>query len=247
MSEIFHGTPPEPRSISFEQDQKGVAHMTISIPMVFEKTSGGFSFPRPLTYPAIPGWGFVGARGREADGGAWNWEVTFEGAGPLQGAPGGKEKEDQAIYTFEPADAEIPLSSHPDFQKFLKNFAGKEVDGRVIFEMVLPREADAELVTQNKGNPFFGVESYLSFGATWTKSYLIRNGQPPANLLHNVEGVCDIPTPAGFKFPNIGKDRNWLKRMPSIRFRGSSIEVTERYLLSGRGGHNRVIYKAGGL
>lgn len=245
MSEIYQGTIPDPRIISFSQDQKGVGKLVVLIPMVFASASAGsLAFPVPAKYPSYSGYGFAGAQAREAEGGAWNWEITYEGAGPLTSDNG--VEDDQVIYAFEPSDVDLPISSHPEFMDFLKQFSGRVEDGRIIFEEALPRAEDQELVPRNKGNPFFGVEAYLSFGATWTKSYVAR-GQLPPKLLHNVEGVCDIPVPRGFTFPSIGKDRNWLKCMPSFRIRGTAVEITERYILSGRGGHNRHIYKAGGL
>jgi hypothetical protein len=78
----------------------------------------------------------------------------------------------------------------------------------------------------------------------WTKSY-IANGIP-GGLLKNIETMCDIPQPKWMTIPKIGKNRFWLKRIPSIRVRGSVLEITERYLLSGRGGWNKDIYRQEG-
>jgi hypothetical protein len=243
----YHGIIPEPRPISFEQDQKGVGRLVMSIPMVFQKDGSGAWIPMPTKYPSVAGYSFAGARGREAEGGAWNWEVTFEGPGPLQGGGNNDKNEDQTVYAFEPSDADIPLTSHPDVLKFIKNYGGRAEEGRLVFGVEIPKKSDGstsaeDLVTTNKGNPFFGVEAYLSFGGTWTKSYLVRNALP-ADLFTDVERiVAAVPQPSWMKLPPIGKDRNWLKRMPSFRVRGKAVEVTERYLLSGRGGHNTAIY-----
>lgn len=244
MSEAYHGTLPEPRPVGFEQDQKGVARMVISIPMVFGQV-GGLSIPMPTKYPAYPGFSFAGARGREGDGGSWNWEITFEGPGPLQGDE--KDQEDQTVYTFEPSDAEVPITSHPDVLKWippLGKYGRVDPDTmKIVFDSKLPKDATAEdIVGQGKKNPFFGVEAYLNFGGTWTKSYLVRNSLP-ADLFDNVEKVvATIPQPSWLKFPSIGKDRSWLKKMPGLRIRGKSVEVSERFLLSARGGHNKLIY-----
>jgi len=43
-----------------------------------------------------------------------------------------------------------------------------------------------------------------------------------------------------------GKNRTWLKRMPSLSIMGDSLKITERYLLSGLGGHNPAVYTTGG-
>ncbi len=245
MSEAYHGTLPEARPVAFEQDQKGVGRIVISIPMVFQTDGSGMIFPVPSRYPSYEGFSFAGARGREGEGGAWNWEITYEGPGPLEG--GGGDNEDQTVYAFDPSDAEVPITSHPDVLKWVPPL-GKygRVDTetmKIVFDSKLPKDATAEdIVGQGKKNPFFGVEAYLSFGGTWTKSYLARNAIP-SDLFAGVETVVQtVPQPSWMKLPSIGKDRNWLKRMPSFRVRGKSVEITERYLLSGRGGHNRLIY-----
>lgn len=247
MSQIYKGEIPEARIVSFEQDQKGVARMVLTMPMVFEKSSGGLKIPMPANYPNFEGYGFAGARGREGDGGAWNWEISYEGAGPLDGGGGNSNREDQTVYAFEPSDAEVPITGHPDVLKWvppLGKYGRLDPDTmRVVFNEKLPEDATAaDVVGQGKKNPFFGVEAYLSFGGTWTKSYLARNSLPN-DLFDNVECiVTQVPQPAWMKLPPIGRDRNWLKRMPSFRVRGKSVEITERYMLSGRGGHNRLIY-----
>jgi hypothetical protein len=64
----YHGIIPEPRPISFEQDQKGVGRLVMSIPMVFQKDNSGAWIPMPTKYPSVAGYSFAGARGREAAG-----------------------------------------------------------------------------------------------------------------------------------------------------------------------------------
>lgn len=238
----FYGNP-EARIVSVEQEQTGAARLVIGIPMVLAPVGGGLPVPQPQRYAGLApaGWSFAGARGQEQAGGAWEWQVTFEGPGPLgdTGAVGGGE--DQTVYAFEPSDMELPITSHPDVLSFIKNYGGRVEDGRIVFGEKLPKNASAEdLVGQGKKNPFFGVEAYLSFGGTWTKTYLSR-GSLPGNLFDDVEQVVSrVPSPAWLRFSF--RNRSWLKRMPGLRVRGKSVEITERYLLSGRGGHNKAIY-----
>lgn len=245
----YLGDIPDARVVSISIDQKGAARMVVTIPLVMRAEKSLMLVPTAGTIPSISGFGFAGASAKEEPGGGWNWEITYEGPSPLE-AKGEDAKEDQTVYSFEPADTEIPITSHPDILKFITAFGGHPEDGRVVFGVERPKKADgqsdaaaaADLVNNNKKNPFFGVESYASFGGTWTKSYLARDAMP-TNLFDNVEQiVTTVPMPKWFKLPPIGKDRNWLKRMPSFRIRGRSVEITERYILSGRGGHNPYIY-----
>lgn len=240
MSKIL-GETPEPRVTGVSIDQKGVARMTVLIPMVVRAGADGIKIPVPGTYPKISGYSFAGASAKENPGGSFSWEITYEGPGPLDN--GQDAEEEQTVYAFEPADSEIPITSHPDILKFIKDFKGRPEDGRVVFGVEVKKNATAqEIVGANKANPFFGVEAYSSFGGTWTKSYLVRNAMP-SGLFDDVEKIVQtVPMPKGFKLPPIGTNRNWLKRMPSLRIRGKATEVTERYILSGRGGHNKAIY-----
>lgn len=241
MSEVY-GKVPAPRAVGFESDKNGVGRIIVTIPMVFEEGAGPLQIPKPTVYPAIPGFSVASARGREGEGGQWQWELVYEGPSPLE--PG--KDEEQAVYAFEPADVDVPLTSHPDVLWFIDNFGGGVEDGRLVFGPKKPEEQDggaalpSELVSRGKGNPFFGVESYTSFAGTYSKTYTTRN--PPQDLFEKVEEIVSrVPMPKWFKLPGIGK-RNWLKRMPSISFRGQAVTISERYLLSGRGGFNPYIY-----
>jgi hypothetical protein len=69
----------------------------------------------------------------------------------------------------------------------------------------------------------------------------------PSGLFEGIESVVtNVPQPSYIKLPKLGRGRNWLKRVPSIRVRGTVLEITERYLLSGRGGWNKTVYKLEG-
>jgi hypothetical protein len=239
----FYGNPPA-RIVSVEQSATGVGRMVIGIPMVLSAGPGGVAVPQSQRYAGLvpAGWSFAGASGKQQPGGQWEWQITLEGAGPLEvGKVGGEE--DQIVYAFEPSDAEVPLTSHPDVLDFIKNWGGRvdENTGRLVFGEKPPTNMSAnDLVGRGKKNPFFGVEAYMSFGGTWTKTYLSR-GSLPGNLFDDVETVVSrVPSPPWLRFSF--RNRSWLKRMPGMRVRGRAVEISERYLLSGRGGHNKAIY-----
>lgn len=247
MSMIL-GTPPPQRIVSVEQMPNGSSRLVLSFPMLFEKGNGN-AYPAPQNFSMPAGFGFAGARGREDASGTWNWEVTCEGGPSISpGGGAGGAGEEMAEYAFEPSDLEIPITSHPDILKLIDTFGGVVEDGRVIFRKDVPKtkEGDAafakDLVSKKKSSPMFGVEAYTSFAGTWTKSYTLKRGESVRDIFSDVERiVTNPPMPSWINF-NFGKNRNWLKRMPSIRVKGNSLQITERYLLSGLGGHNPAVY-----
>ena len=221
--------------------------LKVSIPMVLQKLPGsGLEIPTPVKVPSIPGYGFRGGAGRKRKDGNWEWLLDYEGTGPMSAGenkqPG--ENDELTVYTLEPSDAEVPISSHPDILKFLKEFEGRLEDNKIIFGAKLRKNASVEEYLEQQKNPFFGVEAYLSCGATWTKSYAATS--LPASLFSKVGCiVADVPQPRWLKLPRLEKGVNWLKRRPTLRIRGKTVEITERYLASGRGGHNKWIYREG--
>jgi len=241
MSAIY-GEVPEPRIIGSRQERSGVTVLTIAIPMVLKTIGDSLKYPAPLEIPQIPGYGFTGGVGKEAAGGYWEWELTYEGGRKLT-PEGEKAEEDQAVYTLDTSDAEVPITSHPDWLKLKEKYKGDVKEGIIEFQEELPVE-DSD--TGSKKNPMFKVESYLSFGAIWSKQYVTKT--LPSELFDGIESVvAQIPQPRSVKIPKLGRGRNWLKRVPSVRVRGSVFEITERYLLSGRGGWNTDVYKREGM
>ncbi len=238
-----YGEVPEPRITGVRQERQGVAVLTVTIPMVLRVDTDGLKYPLPTNYPTISGYGFSGAQGKESEAGHWEWELTYEGQGPLTKEQD-QDNEDQTVYALDTSDAEVPITSHPDLIRIWKKYYGYLEDNRLIFPAKLPKDAqvDAEAYGDGKKNPLYGLESFLSVGAVWTKTYSTTT--LPADLFSNIGCIVHtIPQPKRFKIPKIGKGRNWMKRGPGIRIRGSVAEVTERFLLSGRGGHNVDVYR----
>lgn len=238
---------PVSRITGLNQNQHGVTQITYSIPVLLNTSADGLTYPIPTTIPTITGFGLAGARAKQANDGTWNWELTFEGPSILSN-PNDPTGESLAVYALEPSDEQIPLTSHPDITWIMANFGGYIEDGKLLFSEKVPNNTGSG--SQNQGNvnagklnPFFAVEDYLSFGAIWSKTYCLK-GVLPSDLLNSVETVVQsVPTPSWMTFPNLGSTRNWLKKVPQIGIRGTAVTISERYLLSGRGGHNPYAYR----
>lgn len=237
----------EPHFTSAEQMPNGTLRMVLSFPMLFDKKNG--LFPVPQNFQIPPEYGFRGGRGRQDASGTWNWEVTLEG-GPVispTGAVPGQVVDEIAQYSFEPADLEVPITSHPDILKLMKIYGATIEGNHVLFpaNKLTDTKNTSEAVQQvktSKASPMFGVEAYLSFQGTWTKSYTIKKGGGVGDIFTEVEKIVPtVPMPSWINL-TFGKGREWLKRMPILRFAGTSLQITERYLLSGIGGHNPAVY-----
>jgi hypothetical protein len=142
----------------------------------------------------------------------------------------------------------MPITSHPDINKLIDTYGGVVEDGRIIFRQNVPKKVDdggkaaaKDLVSKKGASPMFGVEAYTSFAGTWTKSYTLQRGDSVKDLFADVENIVTTPPMPSWITFTFGK-RDWLKRMPSIRVKGASLAIVERYLLSGLGGHNPAIY-----
>jgi hypothetical protein len=203
----------------------------------------GTNYPSPSALPSISNYGLVSARGKQDASGAWNYELTFEGHGGVGGSSSSTpDQATIAVYAFEPSDLQIPISQNPNWNYIRDTYGTIQNDGTVKFDPNFnPDDSDTG---PSKGNPFYLVDSYLSFGATWSKTWCL-SATIPTDLFQNVETiVTSVPTPSYFAMPTFDRNRNWLKRMPTIRARGQAVEVTERYVLSGAGGWNTDLYKS---
>lgn len=242
------GTAPAPRIVGAEQSADGLTRLVISVPMVLG-TSDGTSYPSPQKIKLPEGFGFKGARGKQDGSGTWSWEVTCEG-GPALSITDPENPDltqDLVEYAFEPSDIEMPVASHPDILKLIDTYGGTVEDGRVIFRHKLPTPkngnaaAAKDLVAKNRRNPMFGWEAYTSFAGTWSKSYILKKGDALGDIFEDVERIIQKPPMPKWITFTFGQ-RNWLKRMPKWRVVGTSLSISERFWLSGLGGHNPAVY-----
>jgi len=253
MSTVM-GSLPEYQIVGVDQAAHGLARLTIRIPMFLSaggSGNGSNQYPVPQAAPAIEGYGFTGAKGVQDSSGLWNWEITLEGVGPI-GSGGGTDggtSPDQTIYSFEPAEVDLPITSHPKYLSWVTPpsiyGAKKNGDDTYTFPAQLLGTGNAKPPSDNStaasnANPLYGIDSYESFQGTYSISYTTRVLDPA--IYSGVEQIMAAPPRLPFPIP-LEEGRNWLKRMPKVSMRGSAISISERYLLSGRGGHNPVVYK----
>ncbi|MGB8167730.1 MAG: hypothetical protein WCF18_09595 [Chthoniobacteraceae bacterium] len=155
--------------------------------------------------------------------------------------------DDERLTTFELdiTMEEVSIEAHPNieaiekkygtfdtklrrFPKFLSASSGEDLDA-----------ADAANAKQR--NPLYGTDSYLSFGATFKKSY-VRQFIPASALRHIGAIVKRPPGLAAFPLPAAAKGRAWLKVAPKITRRGNCVHIEENFMMSGRHGIVREIY-----
>lgn len=150
---------------------------------------------------------------------------------------------DAWIFEFEPSFDEVPIRSHPNFDYLFKTYGGKIVNGQLEWSPMT--EAAGQGAGLNTGallnsrNPMEGAEGFLRMGGVWRVMY--AKLLLPGNLFQGVGSIVGS-VPESRRLPPLPAGRNWMKAPPRCRWRGNAWEVTEEYILSGLGGHNRVIY-----
>ncbi len=94
-------------------------------------------------------------------------------------------------------------------------------------------------------NPVFGVTHFLSLGLIWSRTSIVKI--IPSGILNRVGCIDDPQGSAVSQPPNVSWPRNWLYLAPQSRERGNVIQLTERWMLSGRKGWNGDIYTEKGV
>ena len=151
---------------------------------------------------------------------------------------------DSKTFELEGTMSDDPIATHPNFEelaaKYGWDYKAKE------FPEFLPNKAkvttgNAALGLQKKDsakktkNPLYTVSSYLAVGAELRISYGSRT--VPEGAWKDIGAIFDVPPNIGtFVLPKTTKNRNWMKMAPSIKQRGNTVEITERYMMSGPAG-----------
>jgi hypothetical protein len=167
-----------------------------------------------------------------------------------EGASGGDNSfsEDEVTFELDTTMAEEPIETHPSFAA-LKKLYGWDQDERRFNEFLaqVPKEgALAGTKEKGKPNPLFGVDSYLAIGCVYRKTYAART--LPAAILRGIGTIVEKPPDIGqFHLPSSISKRNWLKLAPKISKRGSAIQISEEWMLSGPSGWKKPIYDKGQL
>ena len=143
---------------------------------------------------------------------------------------------DTAVCELEGTDSDQPIETHPQFLDLIKKY-GKvtNADGTFAgFPQTMPGDSKTK-------NPLYGVESYLSIGWVWTKSF--TSITLPADAYRNC-GCIEQPEGAdGQEPPELANVRNWIKIAPRCSWRGNIWSIQKRWQAAGREGANPDIYK----
>lgn len=241
-----YGQPPAPWVEDYEVEETGLHKATVVVPLAPNEPGGSVQdvlrgLPEP---PRLDGLAPVNYRLRHRVGG-YRAEIRYEGGGPGEPVvfePRGDEQ--IAVYAFDAADAQVPITSHPNFQALADKYAWVQDEGFARYYD--PESGDAETglrgadgpEAEGRPNPLYRVDSYNQIGGVVTKT-VVRE-QVPANLLQGVGGIekPDIPP---HLLPGV-KDRNFLKMTPRWRKRGNVVEIRFAWIMSGPGGWNPDVY-----
>jgi len=219
---------------SWTLDQWGVANATMALKIVGAEALGQYdvegSTPRCNFTP--PDMLVMRKQVAPQDGGSWaivRW--FYEGLYQDTG---------YAEYELETTERDVPLLAHPFIYKIMAAFQGWQDDEGLHFPRVLTGAAAKNGISSGgtpNTNPMFGVESFIDIGAVWRK-VTVQKKIPAGSPGHVVEVPDTEKTP-----PSLGSGtRNWLTMPVRSRKRGKHYEITEEWMLSGRGGWNEDIY-----
>ena len=212
-------------------------------------------------------------RPEEEDRPDWQW-LRFSNAPALGHLCVGSErtfdtKESKAIYTYtyegildgigdnetqfelDFSMSEEPIETHPNF-KALAEVYGWNPDKHE-FNKTPPAAAVLKKAGLSAGpkqkNPIsqlYGVSAYLSVGAIYRITYC--RATIPSGLMRGIGVIVGSPPGISqFKLPAASSGRTWLRMAPKIMRRGSCVQITEEYMLSGPRGIPSAVYSASAL
>ncbi len=146
--------------------------------------------------------------------------------------------EDRIFCDLEGSDNQEPIQTHPLFAAIYKKYDGKP-KGNGTFDFFPLKLKDGS------PNPLAGATSYLALGAIWSRTHVMR--ELPAGIFDNVGTIQQPQGSQVSKPPFVAAPRNWLYLAPQSRERGNVIQLTERWMLSGRKGWNPDVYTPKGV
>jgi hypothetical protein len=168
----------------------------------------------------------------EAADGASTVRWLYEGLG--DGAP------QVYVYEWQGNFETVPIQAHPDYRSWLGVYGTEDSQGNWKPFRDLDTKSTSGLkppAGSSSSNPLLGADSFLSMGGTWIRRYATRT--VPSGAMNGVGLIsgsppgCQITVPSG---------RNWLKGPPQMTFRGNAWDVSEQWILSGRGGWVPMLY-----
>jgi hypothetical protein len=146
-------------------------------------------------------------------------------------------------YEWQGSFETVPIQAHPNYREWIGVYGTVTPQGDFKPYATMPVAADTGLsgdaAADGEKNPLLGVDSYLSIGGVWTRRYASRE------LPNVMSGIGQIVENPPGPVPRVPSDRNWLKGPPQMTFRGNAWDVTEQWILSGRGGVSELVYGGG--
>jgi hypothetical protein len=141
-------------------------------------------------------------------------------------------------YELETTERDVPLEVHPNIADLLAKYEGWwDSTGLHFFPTYGAGSSGGLNQSGAKKNPLYGVQSYMDVGAVWRRIRVLES-VPPGEPGKVVEQPPTQKVP-----PTLATGlRNWLTMPVRSRKRGLVWEVTEEWMLSGRGGWNKLIY-----
>ncbi len=145
--------------------------------------------------------------------------------------------EDRVFCTLEGSDSEEPIETHPNFQELYTKYKGvRDAQGRFQNFKYGVINVDGQQIF----NPLYGVDHFLTLGLIWTRTRVVQ--ALPTNVISRVDSI-DFPQGFGaMQPPQLKGKRNWLKLAPAAQQRSNYIQLSERWMASGRNGFNGDIY-----
>jgi hypothetical protein len=209
--------------------------------------------------PAVPGGVIlVGAQSLPSQG-AMRTTWTFQGINGDGKSVTFKDRNNSIDYAFEPGFAQVPIQQHPNFQSLLDNYGGSVGNnGSTVFwdpDNTGPTGTNQNGVAGNQGvgwstgalngfsgnaqtqkNPMYGIPDWFRMEGTYRFRYASMT-VPDFSRAGTIMESADLPG----KPPTV-KGRNCLFVPPPYRRRGTILDVTEMYWLSGDGGWPIPVY-----
>lgn len=155
---------------------------------------------------------------------------------------------EEVTFEIDASMSEDPIETHPAFLTRLKDKYGWDENERRFSEFIQSAETSTFAGHALSGkpverkNPLFGVDSWLSVGAVYRRSY--ASTTIPPGIFRGIGTIVPRPPDIGqFNLPDTGS-RDWLKMAPKVTKTGNAVRITEEWMLSGFDGWREPIYNA---
>ena len=154
---------------------------------------------------------------------------TYAGADAPQGTTASYDDK-TTVYDMQATWEEEPIETHPNISELLSKYAGRIVNGEVVFDKEIPASAKGggglgQGENAPTKNPMYGVVRWKKLGVTWSATRILRS--LPSGVLNSV-GKRTSP-PGGP--PSLPSDTAWMQLPPRASKRGSVWQLTEEWMM----------------